>query len=221
MSNRALCFAKIVLSLAAACLCASWTVFAVVAIRDMEAARTQAAALTTKLSLELDEAHRLTLEAGLTAMEARKASAKEVAYLDQQNAGLAQVLTRANALLATSTRTVAQAGTNEAELVQSSEATLATLQETIRSAQPALISLNGELSQLQDATTSLDELISDPNIRKTIANFQTTSENAAVISTDGREVVERYAHPTKKRLGFWGGIWAASQVVRKVSPPLF
>jgi hypothetical protein len=221
MPNRALYFAKTLLALCAALACASVSVFAIVATRDMETARTQAAGVVTKLNLELDEVHRLTLEAGLTAMEARKASAKEAAYLDQQNAAWNQLIARTNALLATASSAVAQTGTNETELVQSSKATLATLQQTIGSAQPALVSLNDELGQLQDATTNLDELISDPNIGRTLADFATTANNAAVISTDGREVVERYAHPTKKKLGFWGGLFAAARVVQKVSPPLF
>jgi uncharacterized phage infection (PIP) family protein YhgE len=217
MPNRTLYFAKIVLCLAGASLCGSWTVFAIVAIRGTETASAQVAALATKLNLELDEVHRLTLEAGLTAMEARKASVKESAYLDQWNSQLAAMVTDAN-------RVLIQAGDNLAAIkdtTRQATAALAESQKTIKSAQPALASLNGELSQLQDATTSLDELISDPNIGKTIANFETTSENAAVISTDGREVVERYAHPTKKKLGFWGGMFAAARIVSKISPPLF
>ena len=65
----------------AAFMCTAVGVLAIVATRDMEAARTQAAGVVTKLNLELDEAHRLTLEAGLTAREARLARMSYAHYL--------------------------------------------------------------------------------------------------------------------------------------------
>jgi hypothetical protein len=221
VQDRALYFAKTLLALTAAVACAAVSVLAIVATRDMEAARTQAAGVVTKLNLELDEVHRLTLEAGLTAMEARKASAKEVAYLDQANGDLGEAIGNFNQVLISLKRTVDETGSNQARLVQSSTAMLDAATETVKAAKATVEDLGDTAQQLQSIEVDANEIIADPNIPKMIAGFAVTSDNAAVISTDGRQVVEKYAHPSKKRLGFWGGLWAAAQVVHKVSPPLF
>lgn len=202
-------------------MCTAVGVLAIVATRDMEAARTQAAGVVTKLNLELDELHRLTLEAGLTAMEARKASAKEVAYLDQANGDLGHAIGNFDRVLISLKRTVDETGSNQARLVQSATATFDAATETIQSAKATVEDLGETAQQLQSLEVDANEIVADPNIPKMIAGFATTSENFSVISTDGREVIEKYAHPSKKKLGFWGGLWAAAQVVHKVSPPLF
>lgn len=221
MPGRALYFAKTLLYLSAAITCAAVSVLAIVATRDMEAVRTQAAGVVTKLNLELDEAHRLTLEAGLTAMEARKASAKEVAYLDKLDSNLSSTFSGANVLLASVAKTVDQAGKDETKLVQSATATLNAATETVTATGATVEDLGAAAQQLQSLETDANEIIADPKIPTLIANLTTMSDNLAVISTDGRQVVEKYAHPTKKRLGFWGGLWAAAQIVHKISPPLF
>src|SRR5579859_587085 len=59
------------------------------------------------LDMEIEEAHRLTLEAGLTVMEARKASAKEVAYLDAWNNQISQALSDFHGVMASTQQTVA------------------------------------------------------------------------------------------------------------------
>jgi hypothetical protein len=217
----ALYFAKTLLYLSAAIACAAVSVLAIVATRDMEAARTQAAGVVTKLNLGLDEVHRLTLEAGLTAKEAREASAKENAYLDQANSQLGQSFGNFNQVLISLRRTVDETGSNQARLVQSSKAVLDAAAETVRAAQPAVEDLDSTVQQLHSVLTDANEIVADPNIPIAIANLTTMSGNFAVISTDGRQVVEKYAHPGKKKLGFWSGIWAAAQIVHKLSPPLF
>lgn len=40
-------------------------------------------------------------------------------------------------------------------------------------------------------------------------------------AVDLQDEVHKLTHPTKKKLGFWGTIYAGAQIVHKLSPPLF
>jgi methyl-accepting chemotaxis protein len=216
-----LVIAKTLLSLAAAAMCVSVSVLAIEATRSLRTGQAQVTGLVSKLNLELDEAHRLTLEAGLTAMEARKASVKESAYLDEWHKQIGVTFHGINDVLGSLRTTSDTTAQSEQHVAGAATETIQAAQQTVKAAQPALDNLAGELADLRVATKDLDARIADPNIGKTVANFQVTSDNAAVISTEGRQVVEKYALPSKKKLGFWSSIWATAQVVHKVSPPLF
>lgn len=170
----------------------------------------------------------LLTHVNMTADAARKASAKESAYLDQWNASLAETLANVNGVLASSRQTVEDAGADEALVVRSAQETLTSVQGAIKGLKPVEDNAATELSALTQTTNALtrstkdlDARIADANVAKIVANFQVASDNAAVISTAGRKVVEKYALPSKKKMGFWGTIWAAAQVVHKLSPPLF
>jgi hypothetical protein len=213
--------AKTLLSLSAAFMCTAVGVLAIVATRDMEAARTQAAGVVTKLNLELDEAHRLTLEAGLTAMEARKASAKESKYLDQWNKQIAGTFDRSNELLSSLRRTSDRTAESERQITLAATQTLQATTETVKAAQATIEDLGEDAQQLQNLEIGANEIIADPKILEAIGSFAMMGDNFAVISTDLREVVHGYVHPSKKKLGFWGTVYAGATVVHKFSPPLF
>lgn len=80
-----------------------------------------------------------------------------------------------------------------------------------------------------DATVKhLDDLVSSKYVLESLSNIDTSTaafaESAKQISatvTDVRQETDKLTHPTKKKMGFWGGVWAVAQIVHKVSPPLF
>lgn len=163
--------------------------------------------MVKRANLTLKESDYLILKAGLTADSAKKASDKELLMLDDWNRQITSTLADVDGAVRGTNATMSSLALHSASTLDETRATIADIQPTLNAAQQTLNSAN--------------KLLADPNIAKTVANFQTTSSNAAVISTEARIVVEKYAHPSKKRIGFWGSIWAAAQVVHKVSPPLF
>lgn len=103
----------------------------------------------------------------------------------------------------------------------------------------AVGSINANQNQLTQATLPIlihadktvvdaDNLVSSPYIFESMKNIDTSTAAIAESAkqtqatlTDVREEVDKLTHPPKKKVGFWGGIWAGAQVVHKLSPPLF
>jgi hypothetical protein len=164
----------------------------------------------TKLNLELDEAHRLTLEAGLTAMEARKASAKESSYLDRWNSQLSATMTDAQGVMVQTSETLA-----------AMQGTVTALQAPITQATATLQAAQRSTEALQPIMAHLDTLVTNPQIADTIAQTDTTMKHIDVVTGDLQFEADKLIHPPKKKLGFWGSIWAGVQVAHKFEPPLF
>lgn len=122
-------------------------------------ARAYMPALASQVELDLEEGHRLILEAGLTATEARKASAEERAALPALTA----------------------------------------------SAQASIDSLNREMVTLQSVTSHADALVSDPNLRATIAHVESTTGHLDGTAADVQQEVHSLTHPTWLHK-MWGGM---------------
>lgn len=160
-----------------------------------------------RANLTLKETDYLILKAGLTADTAQKASAKELVMLDDWNAQITHTLGDLDQAVRTTNASVSALALHSASTLDQTTKTLSSIPPTLNAAQETLNSAN--------------RLLSDPAIHKTLLNFETTSQNAAIISTTAKDTVEHYAHPPKKKLGFWAGVWAVAQVIHKLSPPLF
>lgn len=135
-------------------------------------------ATEAKLNLELDEAHRLTLEAGLTAMEARKASAEELAYLPKWDKQISETFRQSDETIAEARETIA--GVRE---------TADAATETFRGASMDLQTLNGSLTQtkplIEAATATVQHIDAlTPDLMQTNANLRTVSGNLAASTAD-------------------------------------
>lgn len=162
-----------------------------------------------KADLELSELHRLTLEAGLTAMEARKASIKELAFLDQLNAQVSETSLQAQRTLLAVQRSADQATRSEAQLTASATASIDALQ-------PTLAASAQELEDLQQVTRHLDTIVVDPAIPATLASVSQTSAHVAETTADVQQAVHSYLHPTVvQRILGWikTGVVTAGQVI--------
>lgn len=157
----------------------------------------------TKVNLELDEMHRLTLEAGLTAMEARKASAKEAGYLDTWNRELTQTLANVNDTLLSAKTTIAGLNgvtTAAVGTLGSATTTLSALQSPIAQLQAPIAQLNVDLQALQPAINHTDA----------------TMDHVAATTADVQQAVHSYLHPTwPQRILGWvkTGIVTVGQIV--------
>lgn len=149
------------------------------------------------------QASYLVLNAGLTADQLRKASIKETVMLDTTNATLLKTLTDVDDLVVTS-------------------------RQTVKDVQPVLEQTKTTIATLDSTAANLNTLMSSPAIAKSLVNIEETtaatalaSQHAEGILKDGKEEADKFVHPAKKKLGFWGGVMAGANVAHKFMPPLF
>jgi hypothetical protein len=147
-----------------------------------------------KLDDEIDEAHRLTLEAGLTVMEARKASVREVQYLDAWNKGISQALNDLHGVMV-ETRSA----------VGSIQPVAVTTEATIRALQAPIAQANTDLAALQPVIAHTDALVSDPALTATISNVESTTGHLDATAADVQQEVHSLTHPTWLHK-LWGGL---------------
>lgn len=146
----------------------------------------------SKIDLELDEAHRLTLEAGLTAMEARKASAKESAYLDQWNRGISETVSDVHGVMGATQSTIAAIQHTSDQLTT----TLETTQETVQALQAPIEQADTTLAALQPVISHLDDLVTSPDITGTLSHVESTAGHVDATAADIQQEVHSLTHPT-------------------------
>jgi chromosome segregation ATPase len=142
-----------------------------------------------KLDNEIDEAHRATLEIGLTAENLRKATAAWQQASQSQIAATSQVTAQLNANLAQLHQSVGQLNVTFAdlqELVQHTDASLNGEHGVLPELAQEEIQLEGATNALQNtllnannAAFNLALLTSDSNLKKTLDGLAQTSANAA------------------------------------------
>lgn len=170
----------------------SLTILALVVSMAVVDVNTRLSVTFGKLDNEIDEMHRLTLEAGLTASEARKASIKESAYLDQWNSQIAKFMGDAQAVMIQTRQTVASIQ----DVSQAATDTLQTTQVTIQALQAPITQANADLAALEPFIAHSDALVTNPAIPATLANVQSTTGHLDATAKDVQETVHSYTHPT-------------------------
>lgn len=168
-----------------------------------------------KLNTEIDEAHRLTLEAALTAKAARKASEKELTMLDAWNDQITLTFTEVQHVLAQSSAMLQQTSSSEAEMSHAAVESTVALNKTITDVQPVLSSATAELQTLRSTTEHLDSLIQDSDITETITNINSTTAHLDATAQDIQEQVHKWTHP-----GIWTKVKGFALDVAHVFNPL-
>jgi len=161
-----------------------------------------------KLELDLDEGHRLLLEAGLTARDARKASDLELKYLPQWNRQITETMGNVNQTI-TALQGTAKAAT---ETLHDASLDLETLNDSIQATKP-LIEAGTDTVKHYDAMA--------PTLSATADNVKRMTSDGARITKDAADEADKLSHPPKKKLTFWGGFWVGMQYVHKLMPPIF
>jgi chromosome segregation ATPase len=191
-----------------------WCLSAAYQLRVIEkhlAATTMAVGDTlAKVNLELDEMHRLTLEAGLTAMEARKASKKESEYLDKWNTQLAQVMTDVHSVMQETAGTVASIQ----PVTAAATSTLQTTQATVAQLQAPIAQANADFAQLQAPIAQLN--VDLQALQPAINHTDATMDHVAATTADVQQAVHSYLHPTwPQRILGWvkTGVVTVGQIV--------
>jgi hypothetical protein len=88
-----------------------------------------------------------------------------------------------------------------------------------------------ELQLFTDTHTmigSANDLVSSPFIKASLQNIEASSASIAdgtkqadAILVDARIEADKFTHPPKKKLGFWGTVLAGGDAARHFMPPLF
>jgi ABC-type transporter Mla subunit MlaD len=104
--------------------------------------------------------------------------------------------------------------------VDAAKVTLGTANTTIAASQPFLVQANSLVTHL-DAQTVPDVNRFLETLPPVVANMQVVTAQAAIIATDAKIEEQKYTHPPKKKLTFWGAVEAAAGVVHKFEPPIF
>lgn len=163
------------------------------------------------LDTEIEELHRLTLEAGLTAMEARKASVKESEYLDTWNSDLINTFRGVNTSLITLNSSIASIGS----VTSAATSTLITTQQTVADLQTPIRDASSTLMAAQRATDDLDTLLRLPALTSTIEHTDATMSHLDATTKDVQDAVHKYTHP-----GVWTRIKGFALDVAHVFNPL-
>jgi ABC-type transporter Mla subunit MlaD len=150
-----------------------------------------------KVDAEVDEMHRLTVEAALTATEARKASVQEEQFLTTSNKQVAQVLDNLNATLVSVRATSDQAARSASDVASVTST-------TIQNVQPVLEAATSELKTLQTTTESLNTLVTDPHLAATVANVDETTQHLNKTAAETESWMHGILHPSwASRIKSW------------------
>jgi hypothetical protein len=145
-----------------------------------------------------------------TQLQERTTAPHVIAAMDTFNTAAQKLGSTADSLSGTAT---ALTGTATA-----ATATLSEGKRTIAAFQPVLAGLT-------EATVSINGFLKGQMLTKTLpkiaVNLEGTTDSLAGTAADVRSEVFKWTHPSKKKLGFWGGTWAGIQAVHKLEPPLF
>lgn len=139
--------------------------------------------------------------------DADQVSMAEAKMLPVWNAQFAQTLANID-------KTVATVNSSTTELTQAALPVVKTADTTLTTANAAI--------------AHLDELATGPEIKESLKYIASSSASIAdgtkqadAILQDAREEADKFTHPPKKKLTFWGAVLATVEVVHKFEPPLF
>lgn len=202
--KRVLAVAQILALLAVAAVCVAVCLLILQVRHTLLDAGAQLQVITQKATLDLDEAHRVLLESGLTAMEARKASAEERAALPKLTAQASQTLTALDAWMAAGRNTTSGIGDSQAAIARSTVTALASLDTTVRDVQPVLQQAQVSIAKLDPLIMDLDRQVNDPAIAASLHNIDGTTASMEASAKDVQQEVHAITHPgwVKRCWGF-------------------
>jgi hypothetical protein len=184
---RLLDHAKGLALIAVTLLCVACTIFIFDLDRSIKGWSSELQKTNQKLNNDLDEAHRLILEASLTAMEARKASADERQFLKQWNTQLSQTMLSANKL-------IANLDESQSRIAEAAVGTLSAATSTESSMQPVIATT---LATTNATISDLDRLLKSKDLLETLKHLDGTSTHVDSITGMADTKLNDLMHPPK------------------------
>lgn len=94
-------------------------------------------------------------------------------------------------------------------------------QDFIKTATATAAAAKPTLEEATKTEHDLDTLVMDPDWALTLSNVQRGTNDGAALIQDGRIEADKFAHPDKKKLGFWGATAAVGNWLQHFMPPIF
>ena len=154
------------------------------------------------IQADADETHRVLLEAGLTASEARRASTEERAYLEKELPALNEraklALDDTDALLRSLRGTsdaLGQSAQSATGVLDSTRETLAGVAPILNQTRETIAGLEPVESAAAATITDADTLVKSPDIASTLHSVSQGTAELAATAKDVREEVHAVTHP--------------------------
>ena len=176
--------------------CVSVCVLIFQARRELDDICTQVHTITGKAALDLDEAHRLELEAGLATMDTRKAEEQEIKALPAITGDVRQSFRSISELANTASTTIAGIGVSQRQIAANAGGVLQSADGTIRDLRPVMNQASKSLEQLQLVETDLDRQVNDPAIASSLHHIDGTTGSLEASAKDVQQGVHAWLHPT-------------------------
>ena len=90
---------------------------------------------------------------------------------------------------------------------------------TMQFTNDALVGIQNDTVEAHTDLITLNAAVASTN--QTIIDADSTVKSLDATAEDLQYEVHKLVHPTKKKLGFWGTIWAGVQIARKFEPSIF
>lgn len=164
--------------------------------RTLEDAQQQLHVVAQKTALDLDEAHRVLLESGLTAAEARKASAEERAALPALTADAQHSFRSLAEFMEAAQQTTVGVGQSQQQIAASAVGVLRTTDETVRDLQPVMAQAKASLDELATVESDLDARVNDPAITESLHHIDASTAAMEASAQDVQQEVHKFTHPT-------------------------
>lgn len=150
-----------------------------------------------------------------------------VLIIDADNAALEEkkmvdnIGSQLSATLANVNLTVQAATKNQNELTLHSVQVMDAATASLRGIQPVLDQTTIVLKSVDESAKSVNKVVSNPAIPKTLENVQSMTISGSSILKDGADETHKLVHPDKVKLGFWGSVLSVEQIMRnKVLPKI-
>jgi hypothetical protein len=213
--KRVLAVAQILALLAVAAVCIAVCLLILQLRHTLLDAGAQLHVITQKATLDLDEAHHVLLESGLTAMEARKASAEERTALTKLTAQSSHAVASLDAWMVAGRNTTSGIGDSQAAIARSTVTALASLDTTVRDVQPVLQQTQVSMAKLDPLIDDLDRQVNDPAIASSLHNIDGTTASMEASAKDVQQEVHAITHP-----GWVKRVWSGFLDLAHVFNPL-
>ncbi len=92
---------------------------------------------------------------------------------------------------------------------------------TLNEGQRTLAAFQPLLGHSDATVADMDALLKDQAIHRTFAHVESITASGDKIAADAAFEADKFTHPEKKKLTFWGGVYTAVEWIHKVEPPLF
>ncbi len=152
-------------------------------------------AVNAKKTGTLAQINDVMRDARLTIAHSDRLMTKQERSIDQWNGQITTTLNNMNAAVVSTTE-------NENKITESAQATLSATTKAVAGLQPVEDSLTVEVQDLQAATTSINTLVSDPEIKETITHTDSVMSNVQDTTKDVSHAVHEYVYP-----GPWQKVW--------------